>query len=514
MAKPKFFPAKGVRDWHGKNAIARAKVRDTLTKIFELYGYDRLETPLFERLNTVQFKGGGEIQKEVYQVQDRGNNGLALRFDQTVPLARFLSTFQNTVRIPFKRYAIGEVFRDGPVNPGQGRYRIFTQCDADIVGVPDMTAEAELLALAQRAFGELGLGDIEVNINNRKVLEGIMDIAEVPLNARLRTISTLDKMDKIGLNGVKNQLYELSFFDEPKVLSNNILTDLYGGIKEEGLPSLGDEDMKTRLVSEIGSSGYEYLKRSLHSLPGSDEVFSFLDTFRYSGERLLTDSSVSKILDLVSVEGSNQQKVSLLEKALKSPISAEGLREVSQIFDYANSMGFSSVVFNPSLARGLDYYTGTTIEVFLKNKDILSSAILAGGRFDDMIGDYRGQGEKIPAVGFSFGLERLASLIKRNSEIPSTRRQLYLIPIGQENILSTLKIAEDMRDQGIRTDINLQGVSAKKAVDYANKSGIPYVGFIGENELAQGAVMVKDLATGTQTSVPVSAVYNTLFRDD
>ena len=192
---PKEFKiAKGVKDWYGKDAILRNEIKDTLRRVFEKYGYNPLETPMIERAETMKFKGGQEIQKEIFTLKDQGRRELALRFDQTLPLARFVASNKD-IKFPFKRYVIGEVFRDGPAQPEQGRYRVFTQCDVDILGVKNMIAESELLALAQDCFKELGLGNIIIKINNRKLLDGILDYADIPEKKKFEAIIILDKID-------------------------------------------------------------------------------------------------------------------------------------------------------------------------------------------------------------------------------------------------------------------------------------------------------------------------------
>lgn len=307
-----FEIAKGVRDSYGEEAILRNFIRDTLRDVFERYGYAPIETPMIEREETLGYKGGGEIQKEVFKFTDQGKRKLALRFDQTVPLARFVAS-RKDIKFPFKRYVIGEVFRDGPTQPEQGRYRIFTQCDVDVLGVKEMTAEAELFALAQDALKALGLGNVEIKINNRKLLDGILDYAGVPEKDKTSVIIDLDKMDKIGLEGVKKEILTLI---KPKV--------------------------------------------------------------------------VSVLIDTIRIKGTNKETYNQLTKKISSKKGKQGLGEIKQLLDYADVMSLK-IQFDPSLARGLDYYTGTTIEVYLKNKNIVKSAILAGGRFDSLVGEFRGE---------------------------------------------------------------------------------------------------------------------------
>lgn len=510
MVKPSFEAAKGTKDWYGSETIIRNTIRDKLKSIFERYGYDRLETPMIERKDAIAFKGGGEIQKEVFLVKDQGGRELALRFDQTVPLARYVASTPD-IKFPFKRYAMGEVFRDGPTQPDQGRYRIFTQCDVDILGVKEMSAEAELFALAQDAFRELGLGDVDVNINNRKLLEGILDYAGVNPEARLRTITTLDKLDKIGIEGVTRELTNLRFSDSARTISNNTLQEMILEYDIKGNKQLLSESVAGQIIREIGKEGYIKLQEIILKNPDRTELVRQIADYKEQGELLLSPDSVGKILEIVKIEGDNDQLYQRLKQLVISPRGIEGLAEVGQLLSYSKSMGFDCVKLNPSLARGLDYYTGTTIEVFLRDRTIVPSAILAGGRFDDMVGDFRGTEEEIPAVGFSFGLERLAMIIGSRTEFPKTVRQLYILPIGDTQG-QCLKLAHNLRNQGINIDMSLQRKSkVGKMVEYADKNGIPYVGFVGETEIANGTIRIKNLKTSEQADVLVEKVKDYLI---
>lgn len=427
---PKEFKiAKGVKDWYGEDAILRNEIKDTLKRVFERYGYNPLETPMIERAETVKFKGGEEIQKEIFTLKDQGKRELALRFDQTLPLARFVASNKD-VKFPFKRYVIGEVFRDGPTQPEQGRYRVFTQCDADILGVKDMIAEAELLALAEDCFKELGLGNIIIKINNRKLLDGILEYAGVPDKNKLNTIIILDKMDKIGIEGVKKEI-----------------------------------------------------------------------------KLLLPKEKVDKLISAITKAKNNNETYKKLTAIISSKNGKQGLNEIKQLLDYSNGLNF--VEFDPSLARGLDYYTGTTIEVFLKDKSVVKSAVLAGGRYDNMIGAFSGSNQEIPAVGFSFGLERIAMIlsdIKKN--LKSSNTKLYLIPINTAK--ECLKIALSLRNQGLNVDMDLKGKRMGQAITYADSLGIPYAGIIGEDELKEDSITIKNLKTRKQEKIKINEAYKYL----
>jgi len=428
-ATPKFDVAKGHRDWYGANAILRNHIRGTLGTVFERYGYQPIETPLVEDQAAIGFKGGGEIQKEVYTLSDNGKRDLALRFDQTVPLARFMATHLGEISLPFKRYAIGPVFRDGPTQPDQGRYRSFTQCDVDVLGLPSMAAEAELLALAQDAFSTLGLGGVEASVNNRKLLDGILECAGVPDGSKLRTIVTLDKLDKMEgkLPELKETLTKLTLADGDVMISQETLDKLFD-LYDNKTPEIALSRCHSAIVEEVGQVGYAAIEEVFKQNAGRTATYADVSSFKTKGDLLLEPAMVNRLMEIVSAEGSNDDIFRYLSQKIASDRGQEGLREIGEVLGYSKSMGIDFVRFNPALARGLDYYTGTTLEVFLKNREIVNSAILAGGRFDNMVGDFCG-GEEIPAVGFSFGLERLAMVLAgQNSNLPSTTVQVYLVP--------------------------------------------------------------------------------------
>lgn len=497
MAKPKFEAAKGHLDFFWEDSVLRNHVRDTLRSVFERYGYPPLETPLLENKAALAFKGGGEIQKEVFQLQDQKGRELGLRFDMTIPFARFVASNPD-LKFPFKRHVIGPVFRDGPYQPEQGRYRSFTQMDVDVAGVADMAAEAELFALAQDAFNALGLGDVEVKINNRKLLEGILDYAGVSDSAKKRTITILDKLDKIGRDGVSEELNILS----SDGLSNETFKAIHDAYQEGGPEAVSDQ-LRDPITAEIGESGCENVMRILGGPGDIAAKMEEIDTYK---GKLLDQESIATIMDVIQSGASNEETYKRLSRLVTSATGKEGIDEVRQLLDYAKRMDLGFIQFDPSLARGLDYYTGTTIEVYLTDRSIVKSAILAGGRFDDMVGDFRGSQEDIPAVGFSFGLERLCMILKeQNPDLLRTTTELYLIPMGTKE--ACLAIAHSLRRQGVNTEMEL--VKRKKlgmSIGFADYLGVPYVGIVGENELDQGVVRIKNLSTGVQNDVKVEDV--------
>lgn len=502
MANKVFEVAKGNRDWYGQNAVIRNEISSKLRTIFERYGFEPIETPIVETREAITFKGGGEIQKEVFQLSDQGKRELALRFDQTLPLARFVATHRD-IKFPFKRYVIGPVFRDGPTQPDQGRYRQFTQCDVDTLGVKEMAAEAELFALAQDAFDSIGLGGVDVKINNKKLLYGILDYAGIPGLAKLRTIVTLDKIDKIGIEGVKQSLENLTLSESQRGLSNDTLTALIRTYDAKGKDAL--MEFKSNVLTEVGDFGYREIERLFETEANKSDLATKLSDYSTKGEILLNAENISKLLGVIQTSGDNEEVFQRLNTLVTSDRGTQGLNEIRQLLDYSKSMGFDFVRLEPSLARGLDYYTGTTIEVYLKDRSAVSSAILAGGRFDNMVGDFRGEGE-IPAVGFSFGLERLVMAVKsKNPNMRNTNTQLYLIPIGPV-IKDSLTLAHDLRKDGLNLDIEFEKRKMGKSIAYADSKGIPYVGMLGETEIAEKKLALKNLKSGEQYKIPFDEV--------
>jgi len=407
---------KGTRDFKPEEMIVRNKIVSTIINVFEIYGYSPLETPVLERYEILasKYAGGSEILKETFRFQDQGKRDLGLRYDLTVPLSRFIGQNPN-IKMPFKRYQIGEVFRDGPVE--SARYRQFTQCDVDVVGGKEMTADAEIIALTSIAFEKLGL-DCVVKINNRKLLNDLLSsIDEVKKSKIEEAILSIDKYNKIGKEGVRKELKEKGF---NKKAIDNIFVTLF--------------------PSPVGST-----------------------------ERLI--KTLTKLFQ-----------------------NSEGLKEIKELFSILKTMNVK-VEFDISLARGLSYYTGTVIEVFLRDSTVKSS-VCAGGRYDKMIGSFLGRGN-YPAVGVSFGLDRIYdAYIEKNKEMKKSVTQIFIIPIKTLN--ESLKIAENLRKNNIKVDIDLLERGISKNLEYANSLGIPYVLFIGGKELKQNKVKLRDMKSGEE----------------
>lgn len=416
---------KGTRDFAPEEKIVRDKVVDTLKEVFELYGFAPLETPIFERFDVLSSKytGGAEILKETFKLKDQGGRDLGLRYDLTVPLSRFIGMNPNT-RMPFKRYQIGEVFRDGPV--ASARYRQFTQCDVDVIGSSSMAADAEIVSLIFTALKKLGF-EIVIKINNRKLLNDVLDYCGVEKDRQDLAILSIDKLEKLGLSVVKNELKE----------------------------------------------------------------------------QRIDDSKINKIIDILNIKGSNDEKIKQLKNILKN---SDGLNDIEQLISYVSSQNLEAD-FDVSLARGLSYYTGTVIEAYIKNSSVKSS-VAGGGRYDKMIGALLGKGD-YPAVGVSFGVDRIydAMLEKRETK-QKTNTKVYVIPI--KTINESIKIAQQLRDAGINADIDLNEKGPSKNLEYANSLGIPFVLFVGKKELQENKLKLRDMKSGKEEMLRLDQIIEKL----
>lgn len=418
----KLMTAKGVQDLPPEENLLKNKVVDILKETFERYGFLPLETPLLERYETlaVKYAGGAEILKEIFKLKDQGGRKLGLRFDLTVPLARFVG-MNPTLKMPFKRYEIGKVFRDGPIK--LGRRREFWQVDVDIIGSSSMIAEAELLAIVDEVFKKLGLNFV-IKVNNRKLLNGILE--EIGIKRKKEeVILSVDKLDKIGIEGVKKEL------------------------KEKGINK-----------KEIGA-----------------------------------------LLNILKIKNLN-----LFKKQVKDKEGQEGINELEELFSYFKILKVECE-FDASLARGLAYYTGTVFEVFLRKGEITSS-LAGGGRWDKMIGNFLGKGV-YPAVGIAFGLTPITEVLKlKKKDSKKTLVKVFIIPI--KTIKESLKVVQKLRAEGINSDIDSMGRGISKNLEYAASLGIPYVVFVGERELKEGKVKLRNMETGDEWMLTVKDVVKRL----
>lgn len=429
--------ARGVRDINPSEEMLRENITDNFKKIFARYGFVPLNTPIIERYDVLsaKFAAGEEsdAMSETYTLKDNGNRDLGLRFDLTVPLSRYVG-MNRTIKMPFKRYQIGKVYRDAPIK--EGRYREFTQCDVDIVGSKDMLADATCINVAIDAYKSVGV-DVQIQVNNRKFFIDLMLKEGVSEGKAASLMMSIDKLDKLGQDGVLNDAKEKGF----------------------------NEDV------------------------------------------------VLKILNLLNTQGSNEEKILIFENMLPGN---EGLEELKELLSYFPN---SNVVFTPTLARGLGYYTGTVFEVYAnENKSI--GAVGAGGRYDNLIGSYlsgslnsdsqSANTRSFPAVGISFGLDRVVDVLKKLNKAPEqkSRTKLFIVPLGTKK--ESLEIAQKIRSAGINVDIDLMNRGPSKNFQFADSQGIPFVAVIGEDELRDNVISLKELATRNEEKISVEELIKRL----
>lgn len=419
---------KGVRDFLPEDKIVRDRIIESIKSAFELYGFNPLETPALERIDVLlsKYAGGEEIVKEIFKLKDQGGRELGLRYDLTVPLARVIAMNPN-LKMPFKRYQIDRVWRDGPIK--LGRYREFWQADADIVGAKSVLAEAELLALGKTVFEKLNL-DVKIEVNNRKLLNSIIESCGVEKEKTNSVILSLDKIEKIGQNEV---------------------------------------------AKELESKG-------------------------------IGKKTIEKIMNLISVSGENEKIIEELEKKVGK---CEGIGELKELLKAAKSFGVE-IKITPTLARGLSYYTGTIYEFYLKKSEIKSS-VAAGGRYDKMIGLIAGKNEEIPAVGISFGIDVISDAIKLSGKLKPRKSvvDVYVVPIG-DVLERAVSLLQALRKSGIKADIDLIGRGVTKNLNFANSYGIRFVIFLGQNEIEQGKLKLRDMEKGEEKLLTIEQVISML----
>ncbi len=404
------------------------RIMEILRRTYALYGFTPLDTPAIESAEVLLAKGGGETEKQIYRFQ-KGDNDLALRFDLTVPLAKYVAIHSGELCFPFRRYQIGKVYRGERAQ--RGRFREFYQADIDIIGDGKLSIinEAEIPSIIYRTFRALGLTRFQIRVNNRKILSGFYEI--LGLSDRAGDIMrTVDKLDKIGPENVRLVLCE----DD--------------GISEEK----------------------------------ADEILKF-----------------------ISIGGSNAQVLEALGAYRgRSERFDEGLQELSTVVGYLGAFGVPEENFRVDLtiARGLDYYTGTVYETTMLDHPEIGS-VCSGGRYDNLAAYYTDR--QLPGVGISIGLTRLFYVLGEQGmldpDLPTAPADVLVLPMGDEALGGAIALSTELREQGIRVQLYTEARKFKAKMQYADRLSIPYVIFLGEDELAQGKCSVKELATGQQQTL-------------
>lgn len=434
--EPKTLP--GFMELMPQDQILFDKMKNTIESVYSSYGFYPLDTPIIELSSVLLAKAGGETEKQIYRF-NKGDNDLSLRFDLTVPLAKYVANRSNELIFPFKRYQIGKVYRGE--RPQKGRFREFYQCDIDVIGNETLSIlyDAEIPSIIYDLFKKLNIGDFTIRINNRKILTGFFNSLE--LNSKVTDIlRIIDKIEKIGEDEVKS---ELSLLDI-------------------------DSDKVSKIIDFIRISGDAFIKiERLKNLGITDEVYN------------------------------------------------EGVNELETVINNIKARGLDSNFYDVDLtiARGLDYYTGTVYETILKDYPSIGS-VCSGGRYENLATYYTDK--KLPGVGISIGLTRLFYQLKEAVVIKTTDSSVADITIlpMTENYEYVYKFSNLLKRFGVRVDTAFLG-KFKQLMRYADKQKTPYVLIIGDDEISKGVAVLKDMFTGLQTEVTLEniiEIYNRLLK--
>jgi len=421
-----FQPPRGTRDYLPEDQLKKNWVIDQVREVYEAYGFEPLGTPAFENLEMLLIKSGDDIINQIYNFKDKSDRELALRFELTASTVRVVASHRNLVK-PFKRYAIGPTWRYE--RPTETRFREFWQADVDIFGVEGSIADAEVLSAAVDALNKLGFEGFTINLNDRRILKSIVQLAGIPEEKSLDAFRAVDKLAKIGRDGVIEELKGISPYEEASM----------------------------KLLDMLGLSG------------DPDEVLGQAKT-------MLQD----------------------YEDGVK------GCAALADLYSYAKAFGFAQYIrVDLSLARGLDYYTGPVFEIIAKGYENYGS-IAGGGRYDEIIELFGGP--PTCATGVSFGVDRVTLILEEKGAFTDMNlgAKVYVAPVNEKVIDEAIKIAQKLRAENIPTIVDLMGRRLGKQFEFADKKGIQKVVVVGERELAEAAVTVRDMNSGEQTKVKLT----------
>lgn len=437
---------KGTRDFLPSQMRKRNYIFDTIKEVFNAHGFQAIETPAMEELNTLMGKYGDEGDKLLFKILNSGDfvtdkslnttdyKALTkqicekgLRYDLTVPFARFVVNHLNEISFPFKRYQIQPVWRAD--RPQKGRYREFYQCDADIIGSDSLLNEVDLICMIEEVFKKFSLRT-KIKLNNRKILLAIAQYLGKEESLIDITVA-IDKLDKIG--------YE-------------------------------------KVCDELRSKGF-------------------------------VEEDIEKLNPIFALKGENEEKIENLRKILITEEATKGLDELEFVLSKCKLLGIDNIEFDITLARGLNYYTGAIMEV--KSLDVEIGSICGGGRYDNLTGVFGYQG--LSGVGFSFGADRIYDCLEQLGLFPesiSASSDILFTNFGEEEALFALNIARGLREKGIKAEVYPDSAKLKKQMNYANDKQIKFVALIGENEIKENKVSLKNMDSGEQTSVEISEIEN------
>lgn len=430
-------PLQGFMELLPKDQIIFDQIKNTIEGVYKSYGFLKIDTPMIERSEVLLAKAGGETEKQIYRFE-KGDNDLSLRFDLTVPLSRYVAEYQNKLEFPFRRYAIGKVFRGE--RPQRGRFREFYQADIDIInkGNLNIINDAEIVSIIYDIFKKLNFAKFTIRINNRKILSGFLE--SLGLENKLKEILILiDKIEKID-----------------------------GKEFTKDLEKLADNKQKA-----------------------------------------------NKILEFIKIKGNNEQKIVSLKKLdIKNEDFIKGIDEINESLKYAKNFGIDEkyLSFDLSIVRGLDYYTGTVYEtIFDEYKNI--GSVCSGGRYDNLTSLYTK--EQFPGVGVSIGLTRLYDQIKENNLLNLDNvnfEKMVLILNMNEDFEYALNVSKYLRDSKINTEIYFENGKIGKKLEYADKRNIPFVIIIGDDEIKNKTVTIKNMKEKEQKTIKIEEVVKFIKR--
>ena len=405
------------------------KMKQTIESTYQSFGFLPIDTPIIELSEVLLAKAGGETEKQIYRF-NKGDTDLSLRFDLTVPLAKYVAKNYGNLSFPFRRYQIGKVYRGEKAQ--KGRYREFYQCDIDIIGDGelDIINDAELPAVIYSTFRKLGFDNFTVKINNRKILNGLYESIGQKENS-VEIMRIIDKIDKIGETAVKEELSDLE----------------------------------------------------------------------------ISDKTIDTIINFIKIDGDSDEKIEKLEKlGIENEVYLKGVAELKEVVKNVRLFGVPEKNFTVDLtiARGLDYYTGTVYETFLNDYRELGS-VCSGGRYENLAENYTDK--KLPGVGISIGLTRLFYKLNELNLIKAKQKSIaniLIIPMT-ENMAVPLNLATDLRSLGINTEVYLSNKKIKAKMKYADKLEIPYVVVIGDEEIDSKKIKIKNMSTGEETELNFNA---------
>ena len=450
MGKANTQPARGMRDFLPADVRRREYVIGVVKQVYERYGFEPLETPAVENIETLMGKYGEEGNQLIYKILKRGEQektgeaDLALRYDLTVPLARVVAEYRDKLPKFFKRYQIQPVWRAD--RPARGRFREFYQCDVDVLGSRSMIVEAEICSAASDVLTKLGFEDFGIRLNHRQALTGVLQSAGISPEKHDAALIALDKLDKIGGEGVEK----------------------------------------------------EFAARGIETVAGEKllRFFVELQSLEHAADITAGDSVAKKRAAMNAVILGR-----LVEFVQNNEIGARGIDELRSIMKFAQASGIAQrIEIDPTLARGLSYYTGAIMEINVKD---LPGSLGGGGRYDNLVGMFAGQ--QIPACGFSLGLERIIVVMTERgmfSEAVITSPAEVMVSIWNEgSVADSISLAQELRRAGLRVDLYPEADKLAKQFKYASERQIAFVAVIGDEERARGEVSIKDMRSGTQRSV-------------